>query len=77
MKLTGSLTFIEVCSPLVLTAFFSTVDFEVSCILSLIDTINNYLVIEFCMKEMLYEVRYLKSSEDMILTLAGQFKQLL
>ena len=55
----------------------STVDFEVSCILSLIDTINNYLVIEFCMKEMLYEVRYLKSSEDMILTLAGQFKQLL
>ena len=28
------------------------------------------------MKEMLYEVRYLKSSEDMILALAGQFKQL-
>ena len=27
------------------------------------------------MKEMLYEVRYLKSSEDMILALAGQFKQ--
>ena len=27
-------------------------------------------------KEMLYEVRYLKSSEDMILALAGQFKQL-
>ena len=26
------------------------------------------------MKEMLYEVRYLKSSEDMILALAGQFK---
>ena len=26
--------------------------------------------------EMLYEVRYLKSSEDMILALAGQFKQL-
>ena len=25
------------------------------------------------MKEMLYEVRYLKSSEDMILALAGQF----
>ena len=25
---------------------------------------------------MLYEVRYLKSSEDMILALAGQFKQL-
>ena len=28
------------------------------------------------MKEMLYEVRCLKSNEDMILTLAGQFKQL-
>ena len=28
------------------------------------------------MKEILYEVRYLKSSEDMILALAGQFKQL-
>ena len=28
------------------------------------------------MKEMLYEVRCLKSSEDMILALAGQFKQL-
>ena len=28
------------------------------------------------MKEMLYEVRYLKSSEDMILAFAGQFKQL-
>ena len=27
-------------------------------------------------KEMLYEVRCLKSSEDMILALAGQFKQL-
>ena len=27
------------------------------------------------MKEMLYEVRYLKSSEDMILALTGQFKQ--
>ena len=28
------------------------------------------------MKEMFYEVRYLKSSEDMILALARQFKQL-
>ena len=28
------------------------------------------------MKEMLYEVRCLKSTEDMILALAGQFKQL-
>ena len=27
------------------------------------------------LKEMLCEVRYLKSSEDMILALAGQFKQ--
>ena len=29
------------------------------------------------MKEMLYAVRCLKSNEDMILALAGQFKQLL
>ena len=29
------------------------------------------------MKEMLYEVRCLKSNEDMILALAEQFKQLL
>ena len=28
------------------------------------------------MKEMLHEVRCLKSNEDMILALAGQFKQL-
>ena len=28
------------------------------------------------MKEMLYEVRCLKSNEDMIVALAGQFKQL-
>ena len=28
------------------------------------------------MKDMLYEVQYLKSSEDMILALTGQFKQL-
>ena len=28
------------------------------------------------MKEMLYEVRCLKSNEDTILALAGQFKQL-
>ena len=28
------------------------------------------------MKEMLYEVRCLQSNEDMILALAGQFKQL-
>ena len=29
------------------------------------------------MKEMLYEVQYLKSTEDMILALTGQFKQFL
>ena len=29
-----------------------------------------------CMKEVLYEVRCLKSTEDMILALVGQFKQL-
>ena len=32
--------------------------------------------IDNSMKEVLYEVRCLKSSEDMILALAGQFKQL-
>ena len=30
----------------------------------------------YIVKEVLYEVRYLKSTEDMILALAGQFKQL-
>ena len=30
----------------------------------------------YLMKEMLYEVRCLKSNEDMILALVGQFKQL-
>ena len=29
-----------------------------------------------CMKEMLYEVQCLKSNEDVVLALAGQFKQL-
>ena len=33
-------------------------------------------VMRLFMKEMLYEVRCLKSNEDMILALAGQFKQL-
>ena len=32
---------------------------------------------EYLTKEMLYAVRSLKSNEDMILALAGQFKQLL
>ena len=31
---------------------------------------------DYRMKEMLYEVRCLKSNKDMILALAGQFKQL-
>ena len=30
----------------------------------------------YCLKEVLYEVQCLKSTEDMILTLAGQFKEL-
>ena len=33
-------------------------------------------MIDIVLKEMLYEVRYLKSNDDMILTLTGQFKQL-
>ena len=32
--------------------------------------------ITYTMKEMLYEVRFLKSSEDMILALTEQFEQL-
>ena len=35
--------------------------------------ISKYII---SMKEVLYEVRCLKSTEDMILALAGQFKQL-
>ena len=38
--------------------------------------IHDFPVLCTFIKKMLYEVRYLKSSEDMILTLAGQFKQL-
>ena len=40
--------------------------------------INNFVEFTntFHMKEVLYEVRCLKSTEDMILALAGQFKQL-
>ena len=38
--------------------------------------INYYVLCIIIMKEMLYEVGYLKSSEDMIIALAGQFKQL-
>ena len=34
------------------------------------------LLMYLLMREMLYEVRCLKSNEDMILALAGQFKQL-
>ena len=34
------------------------------------------LTTEFCTTEVLYEVQCLKSNEDMILALAGQFKQL-
>ena len=33
-------------------------------------------MIDIVLKEILYEVRYLKSNEDMILALTGQFKQL-
>ena len=33
-------------------------------------------LVNLVMKEVLYEVRCLKSTEDMILALAGQFKQL-
>ena len=35
-----------------------------------------FILTYFDKKEMLYAVRCLKSSEDMILALAGQFKQL-
>ena len=39
------------------------------------DNIEKFKTLE-TMKEVLYEVRCLKSNEDMILALAGQFKQL-
>ena len=39
-------------------------------------TASNVFKTTYYMKEMLYEVRCLKSNEDMILALAGQFKQL-
>ena len=35
-----------------------------------------FMAIYYGMKEVLYEVRCLKSTEDIILALAGQFKQL-
>ena len=38
--------------------------------------INSLTKSKRTMKEVLYEVRCLKSTEDMILSLAGQFKQL-
>ena len=37
---------------------------------------ENHCCIRQNIKEVLYEVRCLKSTEDMILALAGQFKQL-
>ena len=42
------------------------------CIIMLSNNNN----VNYVMKEMLYEVRCLKSNEDMILALAGQLKQL-
>ena len=40
------------------------------------DLVNTKANIPISMKEMLYEGRCLKSNENMILALAGQFKQL-
>jgi len=45
---------------------------EYSVVMMMMITIITIIV----MKEVLYEVRCLKSTEDMILALAGQFKQL-
>ena len=42
-------------------------------LLILLDRMSNYIGF---MKEMLYEVRDLKSSENMIIALTGQYKQL-
>ena len=49
---------------------FETYFFQLLIPALVIMLLNSYL------KEMLYAVRCLKSSEDMILALAGQFKQL-
>ena len=40
------------------------------------ETLSTISIVRMLLKEMLYEVRCLKSNEDMILALAGQFKQL-
>ena len=45
-------------------------------VLLVVDTNTTILKKIASMKEMLYEVRCLKSNEDMILALAGQFKKL-
>ena len=42
----------------------------------LVPLVNGCSNTAYSMKEVLYEVRCLKSTEDMILALAGQFKQL-
>ena len=42
----------------------------------LLHEIGLIYIIMWSMKEMLYAVQCLKSNEDMILALAGQFKQL-
>ena len=55
-----------------LTHYKQTLEMIIACILLR----NSCWTLTSIMKEMLYEVRYLKSSEDMILPLTGQFKQL-
>ena len=55
---------------------FNQLDITVSVLRSVSDGVANLQMKIYFMKEMLYAVRCLKSNEDMILALAGQFKQL-
>ena len=59
-----------------LYAFRSSIDDEAQIASQQFPTVSNVFKTTYYMKEMLYEVRCLKSNEDMILALAGQFKQL-
>ena len=57
-------------------AFRSSIDDEAQIASQRFPTVSNVFKTTYYMKEMLYEVRCLKSNEDKILELTGQFKQL-
>ena len=63
---------LQVLIYLLTILLISVVPFRSLCFV--VSGFSTYLL-HCCMKEMFYEVRCLKSNEDMILALAGQFKQ--